>query len=253
MADATLNLAIEEVIIGDRRPVNDDAVKRLSNSIRQIGLQHPITVRSVRGEWILVAGRHRLEACKRLGHVSIMAGIAKMDEIDAEMWEISENLHRAELTKLERDEQISRWVELIELKRVSAQVDQKPQGGRPEGGIAAASRELGIERKDAARAVQVAALSDEAKEAAREHGLDDNRSALLEAAAKPSVAEQVAAIHARATAQPVRLAPDPLNDFEAKEKQVEILMNAWNKAGPEAREEFLGRIDQPLMDRRYGA
>lgn len=116
-----------------------------------------------------------------------------MDEIDAEMWEISENLHRAELTKLERDEQISRWVELIELKRVSAQVEQKPSGGRPESGVSAASRELGIERMDAARAVKVAALSDEAKEAAREHGLDDNRTALLEAAAKPNVAVAISA------------------------------------------------------------
>lgn len=106
--------------------------------------------------------------------------------------EISENLHRAELTKLERDEQISRWVELIELKRVSRQVDAKPEGGRPEAGVRAAARELGISEPDARRAVNVAALSDEAKEAARKHGLDDNRAALLEAAAKPSVAEQVA-------------------------------------------------------------
>lgn len=67
----------------------------------------------------------RPEACKRLGHVSIMAGIAKMDEIDAEMWEISENLHRSELTKLERDEQISRWVELIELKRFLVSLTRK--------------------------------------------------------------------------------------------------------------------------------
>lgn len=249
---ATLNLTLDEIVIGDRRPVNDEAVKRLAQSIRQVGLQHPITVRSVRGEFLLVAGRHRLEACKRLNLNSIQAEVTKLDDIDAEMWEISENLHRAELTKLERDEQISRWIVLVEQKRVSAQVDHKPQGGRPEGGISAASRDLGIERKDAARAVQVASLSEEAKDAAREHGLDDNRSALLEAAAKPTVAEQVAAIHARATAQPTRLAPEPLNDFEAKEKQVEALMNAWNKAGPEAREEFLGRIDQPLMDRRYG-
>ncbi|GLK71276.1 hypothetical protein GCM10017643_13910 [Ancylobacter dichloromethanicus] len=102
-----------------------------------------------------------------------------------EPWEISENLHRAELTKLERDEQISRWVELIELKRISRQPDEKIERGRPESGVAAASRELGISEPDARRAVNVASLSDEAKEAAREHGLDDNRTALLEAAKAP--------------------------------------------------------------------
>jgi hypothetical protein len=37
-----------------------------------------------------------------------------------------------------------------------------------------------------------------------------------------------------------------------KALQLAALISAWNKAGPEAREEFLSRIDQPLMDRRYG-
>ena len=57
----------------------------------------------------------------------------------------------------------------------------------------AAARELGIQKNDAYRAVSVAGLSDEAKEAAREHGLDDNRTALLKAAAKPNVAVAISA------------------------------------------------------------
>lgn len=103
-------------------------------------------------------------------------------EIDAELREIAENLHRAELTQLERSEQIARWVELVEAKQVSGQVDQKPQGGRPEGGLSAAARELGVQRKDAERSVKVASISEAAKEAARREGLDNNRSALLQVA-----------------------------------------------------------------------
>ncbi|QGA56863.1 hypothetical protein [Brucella sp. 2280] len=57
---------------------------------------------------------------------------------------------------------MAKWVEL-NAARVSAQIVQKPQGGRPEGGISAASRELGLDRKDASRAVKVASLSEEAK------------------------------------------------------------------------------------------
>lgn len=80
--------------------------------------------------------------------------------------EIAENLHRAELTVLERDEQVAEWIELS-AKVISAQPEPKMDRGRPESGIAAASRDLGIERKDAQRAVKVASLTDEAKQAAR--------------------------------------------------------------------------------------
>lgn len=44
----------------------------------------------------------------------------------------------------------------------------------------------------------------------------------------------------------------PYDASEAKEHQVASLMSAWNKAGQEAREEFLSRIDGPVMDRRFG-
>lgn len=46
------------------------------------------------------------------------------------------------------------WVELVDQKErvVSAQVAQKPQGGRPEGGISRASRELGLTRRSIQRA-----------------------------------------------------------------------------------------------------
>jgi hypothetical protein len=54
--------------------------------------------------------------------------------------------------------------------------------GRPTGGINAASRELGISKPDANRAMKVASLKPEAKEAARKSGLDKNRTALLSAA-----------------------------------------------------------------------
>jgi ParB/RepB/Spo0J family partition protein len=231
--------------------VNAAAVKRLADSIDKIGLRHPITVREKGDRYVLVAGRHRIEAYKKMDIEHIPATIVKMTNDDARLWEIAENLHRAELTKLERDDNIAEWIKITE--RVSSQVGKKLEG-RPEGGVNAAARELGIPKNDAYRAVQVSSLSDEAKDAARETGLDNNRSALLDAASKPTVAEQVAEIHRRHTDGPkvIKLAEDPLNDAEAAEKQVAALMSAWNKAGHVAREEFLCRIDRPLMDVRFG-
>jgi hypothetical protein len=82
------------------------------------------------------------------------------------------NLHRAELTALERHEQIARWIELTEQCQTArvAPFESKREDGRghrPESGINAASKELGIERTEAQRAVKVASLSEEAKQAAR--------------------------------------------------------------------------------------
>lgn len=59
-----------------------------------------------------------------------------------------------------------------------------PKRGRPESGISHAARQLGIEETDAKRAVKVASLTPEAQTKAHEVGLDDNRTALLEAAKK---------------------------------------------------------------------
>lgn len=246
MNDIQLPLAIEEIIIGEgRREVNAAAVKRLAESIEKVGLRHPITVRERGDKYQLIAGMHRIEACKRLGRDFVPATIVKMTNDDARLWEISENLHRADLSKIERDENVAEWIKITD--RISSQVDRKV--GRPEGGVEAAARELGVDRMDAHRAVKVASLSNEAKDAAREHHLDNNRSALLEAARETEPEKQVAKIVRIAA---VKLADAPLNDFESKEKQVAALTSAWNKAGTEAREEFLSRIDKPLMDKRYG-
>ena len=64
---------------------------------------------------------------------------------------------------------IAEWVTLTEEKPVSAQVEPKLSSrgrgneGRPEGGINAATRELGIDRNIAQRALKIASISDDAK------------------------------------------------------------------------------------------
>jgi ParB family chromosome partitioning protein len=176
------------------RPLNQREVERIADSMSKVGLIAPITVNlsyksenpdaiTVPGQtkYHIIAGRHRLAAALRLGWETIECFIDfDADERQAELWEIAENLHRAELTALERDEQIARWVELTSDKPVQS---EQVYGGRGnQGGLSAATRELGIDRADAWRAIKTASLTEEAKEAAREAGLDDNRTALLEAA-----------------------------------------------------------------------
>lgn len=87
---------------------------------------------------------------------------------------------------MRRDEQVALWVKLS-AGRFSSQVETKIDRGRPEGGVNAAARKLGISKADAHRSEKIAGLSGEAKEAARAAGTDDCRFALTDEArhAKP--------------------------------------------------------------------
>src|SRR5215471_5458965 len=119
-----------DIIIGERlRPLNAERVAELERSIAAIGLQTPITIRHTEGKPILIAGGHRLQAVKNLGWTEIPVREFDGDDRAARMWEIAENLHRAELTVLERSEQLAEWIRLSE--EVSAQIATKPQGGHP--------------------------------------------------------------------------------------------------------------------------
>jgi hypothetical protein len=118
----------------------------------------------------LIAGYHRLEACKRLGDCGCSC-IHLPGSCDCRLWEIAENLHRADLTVQERSEHIAEWVSLTGEKQ-PAQVAPVNKGGRTvdgkpnQGGINAAVRDLGIDRTEAQRSVRIASIAPEAKQAA---------------------------------------------------------------------------------------
>jgi ParB/RepB/Spo0J family partition protein len=175
------------------RPLNGEEVKRLAASMERIGLMTPITVRyhadrpssdGAVDSYDLIAGRHRLAAALSLGWDEIDAIEIKCSDLDAKLWEIAENLHRAELTKLQHDEQVALWIKLTDEKQKAdaSGVRTHQKAGQQSGGINAAAREIGVKKTAAHEAIKVASLSDEAKAAAAKHGLDNNRSALLDAA-----------------------------------------------------------------------
>jgi sulfiredoxin len=64
-----------------RRPLfrqNDPSkVTALMESIAQIGLQEPIDVLEVDGEYYGFSGCHRYEACSRLGHETILCRVRR--------------------------------------------------------------------------------------------------------------------------------------------------------------------------------
>jgi ParB-like chromosome segregation protein Spo0J len=170
------------------RATDQDNVAKLAASMAIIGLRTPITVVIDGEDVILASGLHRLEAAKKLGWETISAFDEPIgtDDSDIRLWEISENLHRAELTVTERAEHISEWVRLTGEKAKAQLAPSIHTGGRSDQGINAAVRELGVDRTEAQRAMKIASIAPDAKEAARTAGLDDNQSALLAVARAPA-------------------------------------------------------------------
>lgn len=182
MRDINMPITIDDIVIGSgRREVDPAVVKRLSASIESIGLRHPITVRKKGEQYILIAGRHRIEAFRKLDREHIPACIVSMTNAEARMWEIAENLHRAELTKLQRAEQIEEW------RKLAAQIPHQGQhGGHNSRGQSETAEALGVDRRDVRAAEKIAVMTPEAKEAAHEAGIDDNQSKLLAVAKEPA-------------------------------------------------------------------
>ena len=100
-------------------PKRPDLVERLANSMAEIGLINPITVRrddSHDTYWV-IAGRHRLEAAKRLKWDNINATILEdVDALDAEQVELCENLIRNELTAAQQSIHYARLKEIAEIR-----------------------------------------------------------------------------------------------------------------------------------------
>lgn len=94
---------IDQIKIGrNRRPVKGDKVDELKESIKANGLLNPITVDQ---KLTLIAGLHRLTACKLLGLEVIECHIVNYEDTEqARLAEIDENLIRNELEPLERSE-----------------------------------------------------------------------------------------------------------------------------------------------------
>lgn len=104
-SDSTAILVgVEEVIVADRYRKDLGDVSDLVDSIVQVGLLNPITVREWHGGYRLVAGERRLTAFKKLGLAEIPARVARdiADARDALVAERDENTARKEMLPSEK-------------------------------------------------------------------------------------------------------------------------------------------------------
>ncbi len=196
----TTRLPVNRIEIGHlRRPVSEAQVVDLVDSITRLGLLQPPVVTTTNK---LVAGRHRLEAVRRLGWDTIPVVVVDLSELEIRLATLDENLVRNELNRLERFEHVVQRAELV------AALGQRKRVGRPRNTdtvsgfsrstdeVAAASGFSGRTLQRAARIV--AAIPEDVREKLKRTTLADSTTELLRlsrlaVADQQAVAERVVA------------------------------------------------------------
>ncbi len=85
-----------------RKEFDDDALSELSNSIKQVGLVQPITVKKLQnGKFQLISGERRTRACKLAGLKKIFAFVRDADDQGLLEMALVENIQREDLNSIE--------------------------------------------------------------------------------------------------------------------------------------------------------
>lgn len=101
-----MQIALEDIKIKRRVRRKNEDIEALMDSMKRYGLMNPITVNSKN---VLIAGRRRLEAAKRLGWRMINAVVIEdTDKITELELELEENTQRSNFTDRELMEAYAR-------------------------------------------------------------------------------------------------------------------------------------------------
>lgn len=193
--NTTILLPVDQIEVGHlRRPVAAAQVADLIDSVGRLGLLQPLVVTTDRK---LIAGRHRLEAVRRLGWASVPVVVVDLTELEARLATLDENLVRNELPRLDRFEHVVQRAELI------AALGQRKRVGRPRKAdtvsgflkttddLAAAS---GLSGRTLQRAAKiVAAIPEDVRQQLKDSPLADSTTELLRLSRLPVADQQAVA------------------------------------------------------------
>ena len=88
-----------------RKGLNAEVVKRIAESILEVGQETPISVRPDKDrQFVLLDGMHRLEACKALGETAIMALIGSVGDFaeGRPNYELAAEIQRQTMERLKK-------------------------------------------------------------------------------------------------------------------------------------------------------
>jgi len=101
-----MQIPLDDIRVKRRIREQPEDIEDLMNSMKRYGLMNPITINS---ENVLIAGRRRLEAARRLGWHMISANVIEATDRVSELeMEIEENTQRSNFTDQELMEAYTR-------------------------------------------------------------------------------------------------------------------------------------------------
>ncbi|MCL1819276.1 MAG: ParB/RepB/Spo0J family partition protein [Oscillospiraceae bacterium] len=103
-----------------RKSFEPNGLKELANSIRELGILQPLTVRKSNGGYELVAGERRLRASRMAGLSEVPCIVTEADEQRSSLIALVENLQRRDLDFFEEAEGIKRLIDLYGLSQEEA-------------------------------------------------------------------------------------------------------------------------------------
>lgn len=256
-------IPISSIHIGERaRPVDEDHALAIAASMTERGLINPITVRATpaankgKTPFTLVAGGHRIRAAELNQWTDIDTIVVEADAVEAQLIELSENIFRNELSKLERPLFVMKFREIIEEKhgkitrgRYSDQkVNHWPFDIAPGRELSALVQErLGIGKSTYKYVTQIGRnLSPELRNMLRGTAAENDQSKLLKLAKLPRDEQiKIAAAlkhdpdldKAMAFGKPPALVVGP-----SQASILAKLLGAWDDASEDTRDQFLEQI-----------
>ena len=174
------------------------------------------------------------------------------DKIDRQLWRIAENLHRGDLTKLQRAEYVKKWDELIKKRAKGGQAAQL--GGRQphDKGLSKTAKQLRISREAVRRSKKIAGISPKAKTAAKAAKLSNNQAALLKIAKKSTPWGQTKKVKELANRKHASrhrsLPPDEVKQLKKLKKAYAgagKFKKAWTRATAAVRQKFIKKVLKP--------
>lgn len=137
------------------RPEDPAHTAALVASVLRDGVRSPIDLRMVGGKLTLIAGLHRLRAAIAAGLHQIPAIVREVDDDEAELLEIEENLIRHDLNALDRAVFVAQWKAVYD--RLYPLAGKRGRKLRQVGAIAfpgsAEAKKVGLSRRSIERSV----------------------------------------------------------------------------------------------------